>query len=128
MGSSSSSKLSDGLKKAGVAQADRHLFLCLGPDCCNLREGEIVWEFVKKRVKETGLRAMRTKAGCFRVCTDGPILVVYPEGTWYTHVTPARFERILQQHLLGGQPVQEWIVAENDLRRCAAVPPVVSDQ
>jgi (2Fe-2S) ferredoxin len=104
-----------GLAKAGVATARRHLFLCLGPDCCRPSEGEIVWEFVKKRVKETGLRAMRTKAGCFRICSGGPWLVVYPEGIWYGGVTPTRFERILQEHLLRGEPVREWIVAQNDL-------------
>jgi len=112
-----SSKLHEGLAKAGVATAERHLFVCIGPDCCGSREGEILWECIKKRVKETGLRAMRTKAGCFRICTGGPWLVVYPEGIWYGSVNPARFERILQEHLLRGTPVREWIVAENDLQR-----------
>lgn len=58
---------------------------------------------------------MRTKAGCFRICAGGPWLVVYPEGTWYGEVTPKRFERILEEHLLGGKPVEEWLVARNDL-------------
>jgi (2Fe-2S) ferredoxin len=104
-----------GLEKAGVAKAERHLFLCIGPDCCSTSDGERVWEYVKQRVKETGLKAMRTKAGCFRICAGGPWMVVYPEGTWYGEVTPERFERILTEHLLAGNPVQEWLVVRNDL-------------
>jgi len=111
------SKLTEGLAKAGIARAERHLFLCIGPDCCATPDGERLWEYVKQRVKETVLRAMRTKAGCFRICTDGPWLVVYPEGTWYGAVSIERFERILQQHLIGGQPVDEWLVARNDFAR-----------
>ena len=109
------STLTDGLAKAGLAGAERHLFVCLGPDCCAPAEGERLWEYVKQRVRETGLRAMRTKAGCFRICTGGPWLVVYPEGVWYGGVTPERFERILREHLLAGVPVAEWIAARHAL-------------
>lgn len=115
--------LHEGLAKAGIAQAERHLFLCIGPDCCRPHDGAILWECVKKRVKETGLRAMRTKAGCFRICVGGPWLVVYPEGIWYGGVTPERFERILHEHLLGGAPVREWVVARNDLCGSSETPP-----
>jgi (2Fe-2S) ferredoxin len=104
-----------GLEKAGIRTAERHLFLCIGPDCCPSPEGEALWEYVKQRVRETRLRAMRTKAGCFRICIEGPWLVVYPDGIWYSRVTPARFDRILQEHLLGGAPVAEWVAARNDL-------------
>jgi (2Fe-2S) ferredoxin len=58
---------------------------------------------------------MRTKAACFRICAGGPWLVVYPEGIWYGAMTADRFERILQEHLLGGNPIDEWLVARNAL-------------
>ena len=109
------SNLAAGFAKAGVASAEKHLFICIGPDCCDAADGERVWEFIKRRVRETGLRAMRTKAGCFRICSGGPWLLVYPDGVWYGAIDEARFERILGEHLLGGIPVREWIVLRNAL-------------
>ena len=97
------------LSRAGVASARRHAFVCIGPECCAAAEGEALWEFMKRRMKEQSVPAMRTKAACLRVCTGGPWLVVYPEGVWYGGVTEERFEVILQKHLLGGCPVEEWI-------------------
>ncbi len=92
----------------------------MGPDCCAPEDAQIVWEYIKRRVRETGVRAMRTKAQCFRICTGGPWLVVYPEGTWYGDITTERFERILLEHLVGGAPVEEWIAASNCLGPCDA--------
>lgn len=110
-----------GLKKAGVLGAQRHLFLCLGPDCCAPAEGEATWDYIKQRIRETRIAAMRTKASCLRVCSGGPWLVVYPDGVWYGAMTPARFERILEEHLLAGRPVEEWIAARNPLDGCGMI-------
>jgi (2Fe-2S) ferredoxin len=110
-----------GLKKARVAGARKHLFLCLGPDCCSLKEGTKVWDYLKHRTaeleKELSLEVMRTKAQCFRVCARGPWLVVYPDGVWYGEVTIERCERILAEHIVAGRPVEEWIAARNPLSR-----------
>ncbi len=106
-----------GMAKAGLASARRHLFLCLGPDCCPPEDGERLWSLLKERIRETRVPAMRTKAQCFRICAGGPWLVVYPEGVWYGGVTPERLDRIVREHLLDGRPVEEWIAARNPLAR-----------
>jgi (2Fe-2S) ferredoxin len=111
-----------GLAKAGVGSAQRHVFVCIGPECCGTEEGEALWEWVKRRVRETGVAVMRTKAGCFRVCSGGPWVVVYPEGVWYGGVTEARFEEILREHLQGGRVVERWAVACHPLG-CAGSSP-----
>ncbi len=103
------SSIVEGFEAANIEAAERHLFLCLGPDCAPMEQGQATWDFLKRRCAELKLPVMRTKAGCFRVCVGGPWLLIYPEGMWYGTVTPERCERILQEHVLGGQPVQEWV-------------------
>jgi (2Fe-2S) ferredoxin len=105
-----------GLAKAGVDGARYHLFLCRGPDCCAPKEGERTWQHIKDEVKQRRLPVMRTKADCLRVCAEGPWLVVYPDGVWYSRVTPERFDRIRAEHLEGGVPVQEWVRAVQPLQ------------
>jgi (2Fe-2S) ferredoxin len=107
--------LAEGLAAAGIDRARRHLFLCLGPDCAELKDGEKTWDHLKSQCKKLGLPVMRTKAGCFRICVGGPWLLVYPEGVWYGAVTPQRCDRILQEHILDDQPIAEWIVRTHPL-------------
>jgi (2Fe-2S) ferredoxin len=104
-----------GFEKIGIGDARRHLFLCVGPDCCTPEQGASTWELMKRRLPELKLAALRTKAGCFRICCGGPWLVIYPEGIWYGGVTPERCERILTEHLGAGRPIQEWIARVHPL-------------
>lgn len=105
----------DVLERAGVRGATRHVFVCIGPECCQPAEGEQLWEQIKRRLKEERVPVMRTKAACLRVCQGGPWMVVYPEGVWYGGVTPERLERVVREHLLGGNPVEEWVAVRNGL-------------
>jgi (2Fe-2S) ferredoxin len=110
----------EGFAAARLAQAERHLFLCLGPDCAPMEQGQMVWDYLKRRCGELNLPVLRTKAGCFRVCVGGPWLLVYPEGTWYGSMTVDRCEQILQQHIIHGSPVTEW--AERTHPLCPSKP------
>ncbi len=122
-----------------IPEARRHIFMCAGatnPKCAPLEETGEVWSYLKRRLKELDLTSapplwqstpafemsepgggsvLRSKVDCLRICEDGPIAVVYPDAIWYHGVTVEVMERIIIEHLIGGDEVTEYVFARGGM-------------
>jgi (2Fe-2S) ferredoxin len=102
----------------GLNKTKRHLLFCAGDKCCSKEAGDKTWLEIKEwsrspEAKNVGIN--RTLCKCLRVCKQGPIALVYPEGTWYHSVTSEVFQKIKDQHLTHGRVVEEYVFARSEL-------------
>lgn len=130
-------RLTEIAEALSVPRAQRHIFLCAdqtNDKCAPREETNLLWAHLKNRLKQLDLasappkwqgdmsvdpepvepgtgRVLRTKADCLRICEQGCIAVVYPEGTWYANLDLDKLDRVIDEHLVGGRPVEDLVFA-----------------
>jgi (2Fe-2S) ferredoxin len=104
-----------------------HLLLCATPTkaLCSPdpQIGAASWDTLKRLVRERGLEdptrpggiVLRSKADCLRICAQGPVLLIWPDGIVYGGVTPERIAPIIDEHVIGGTPIEAWVVQRYNL-------------
>jgi (2Fe-2S) ferredoxin len=102
------------VEKPKIQDYRRHLLVCVGPRCAQEGESQKLFDTLGEKFKAAGLdqgslRVKRTRVHCFAACRGGPVMAVQPDGVWYYNVTPANMDRIIAEHLVGGQPVEELL-------------------
>jgi (2Fe-2S) ferredoxin len=107
-----------------MAKFQRHVFTCINDrepgdprGCCGAVGGHEVAAAFKRKLHERGLKRIvrANKAGCLDQCHLGPTVVVYPEGVWYGPVTPADVDEIIEEHVIGGRPVERLVIPDHRL-------------